>query len=48
VTDFQEFLSGGRKDSFDFVALVFPEIISLNDIDLLREMYLYYSEVPVC
>ncbi len=48
ITSYDKFLSEDHEHTFDFVVFVFPEAITLDDIELQKDMYLFYSNVPVC
>lgn len=48
ITCYDKFLSEDHEHTFDFAILVFPESFTLDDIELQKDMYTYYSEVPVC
>jgi hypothetical protein len=48
ITTYDKFLSEDHEHTFDFAALVFPESFTLDDIELQKDMYNYYCEVPVC
>ena len=48
ITCYDKFVSEDHEHTFDFAILVFPESFTLDDIELQKDMYTYYSEVPVC
>jgi len=48
TTSYDKFLSEDYEHTYDFVAFVFPENFTLDDLEMQKDMYLFYSEAPVC
>ena len=43
VTYYDKFLAEDLEHTFDFVALVFPETFTYEDIEMQKDMYQYYT-----
>ena len=48
ITTYEKYLSDDHEHTFDFVVFVFPEILTYEDFELKKDMYIFYSNVPVC
>ena len=46
-TTYEKFLDGSKKDSFDFVLLVFIGAISADDLEMKQDYFDYYTQVPI-
>ena len=48
ITTYDKFHSGNHEHTFDFVVFVFPLATSLEDILAQKDMYIFFSNVPLC
>ena len=48
ITTYEKYLSDDHEHTFDFVVFVFPELFTYEDFELKKDMYIFYSNVPVC
>ena len=48
ITCYDKFLSEDHEDTFDFVTMVFLENFTIDDLEMQKDMFLHYCEVPVC
>ena len=47
ITTYEKYLSDDHEHTFDFVVFVFPDILTYVDFELKKDMYIFYSNVPV-
>jgi hypothetical protein len=48
ITTYEKYLSDDHEHTFDFVVFVFPDLLTYEDFELKKDMYIFYSNVPVC
>ena len=48
ITTYEKYLSDDHEHTFDFVVFVFPDLLTYEDFELKKDMYISYSNVPVC